>query len=165
MLLSGGAGTNTHQQKNDAGDHRHVEKGGESEVAKNTSYKNHVIERGHDLAPRGEVGKIKANLAAIRLIKEIEAEGREATPEEKAVLEQFSGWGGIPAIFKIAHPYHNELRELLTADEYEAARASTTTAFYTPPEVISSIWDMVERLGFDGAASSNHRPASDIFSV
>lgn len=111
---------------------------------------NHVIERGHDLAPRGEVGKIKANLAAIRLIKEIEAEGREATPEEKAVLEQFSGWGGIPAIFKIAHPYHNELRELLTADEYEAARASTTTAFYTPPEVISSIWDMVERLGFDG---------------
>lgn len=150
VLLSGGAGTNTHQRKNDAGDHRHVEKGGESEVAKNTSYKNHVIERGHDLAPRGEVGKIKANLAAIRLIKEIEAEGREATPEEKAVLEQFSGWGGIPAIFKIAHPYHNELRELLTADEYEAARASTTTAFYTPPEVISSIWDMVERLGFDG---------------
>ena len=50
VLLSGGAGTNTHQRKNDAGDHRHVEKGGESEVAKNTSYKNHVIERGHDLS-------------------------------------------------------------------------------------------------------------------
>lgn len=148
VLLPGGAGANTDQRENDAGDYRNVEKSGKNERAKKD--KNHVIERGHDLAPRGEVGKIKANFAAIRLIKEIEAEGREATSEEKAVLEQFSGWGGLSAIFKIAHPYHNELRELLTADEYEAARASTTTAFYTPPEVISSIWDMVERLGFDG---------------
>lgn len=148
VLLPGGAGANTDQRENDAGDYRNVEKSGKNERAKKD--KNHVIERGHDLAPRGEVGKIKANLAAIRLIKEIEAEGREATSEEKAVLKQFFGWGGLSAIFKIAHPYHNELRELLTADEYEAARASTTTAFYTPPEVISSIWDMVERLGFDG---------------
>lgn len=148
VLLPGGAGANTDQRENDAGDYRNVEKSGKNERAKKGE--NHVIERGHDLAPRGEIGKIKANLAAIRLIKEIEAEGREATSEEKAVLEQFSGWGGISAIFKIAHPYHNELRELLTADEYEAARASTPTAFYTPPEVISSIWDMVERLGFDG---------------
>ena len=148
VLLPGGAGANTDQRENDAGDYRNVEKSGKNERAKKD--KNHVIERGHDLAPRGEVGKIKANLAAIRLIKEIEAEGREATSEEKAVLKQFFGWGGLSAIFKIAHPYHNELRELMTADEYEAARASTTTAFYTPPEVISSIWDMVERLGFDG---------------
>ncbi len=114
--------------------------------------RNHVIERGRDIAPHGEVSKIKANLSAIRLVKQLEAEEREATADEKAVLEQFTGWGGLSSVFKESNSYFNELQELLTPEEYEAARASTTTSFYTPPEIVSSVWDMIERLGFAGGS-------------
>lgn len=96
VLLSGGAGTNTHQRKNDAEIIVNVEKGGESEVVKNDRKTNRTETR--SLSGEAEVGKI-SQLRRNPVIKEIEAEGREATPEEKAVLEQFSGWGGIPAIF------------------------------------------------------------------
>lgn len=76
--------------------------------------RNHVIERGRDIAPHGEVSKIKANLSAIRLVKQLEAEEREATADEKAVLEQFTGWGGLSSVFKGGNSYFNELQELLT---------------------------------------------------
>ena len=141
-LLSGGTRANHDQRGTDGRDRRRSGK----------NSRNHVIERGRDIAPHGEVSKIKANLSAIRLVKQLEAEEREATADEKAVLEQFTGWGGLSSVFKGGNSYFNELQELLTPEEYEAARASTTTSFYTPPEIVSSVWDMIERLGFAGGS-------------
>ena len=141
-LLSGGTRANHDQRGTDGRDRRRSGK----------NSRNHVIERGRDIAPHGEVSKIKANLSAIRLVKQLEAEEREATAAEKAVLEQFTGWGGLSSVFKESNSYFNELQELLTPEEYEAARASTTTSFYTPPEIVSSVWDMIERLGFTGGS-------------
>jgi RNA polymerase sigma factor (sigma-70 family) len=61
--------------------------------------RNHVIERGAELAPRGAISKIKANIRAIEIVKAMAAEGRQATAEEKAELVQFSGWGAVPQVF------------------------------------------------------------------
>lgn len=142
VLPAGGTGADHDQRGTDGRDRRRSGK----------NSRNHVIERGRDIAPHGEVSKIKANLSAIRLVKQLEAEEREATADEKAVLEQFTGWGGLSSVFKGGNSYFNELQELLTPEEYEAARASTTTSFYTPPEIVSSVWDMIERLGFAGGS-------------
>ena len=141
-LLSGGTRANHDQRGTDGRDRRRSGK----------NSRNHVIERGRDIVPHGEVSKIKANLSAIRLVKQLGAEEREATTAEKTVLEQFTGWGGLSSVFKEGNAYFNELQELLTPEEYEAARASTTTSFYTPPEIVSSVWDMIERLGFAGGS-------------
>lgn len=141
-LLPGGTRADHDQRGTDGRNNRRTGK----------NSRNHAIERGRDIAPHGEVSKIKANLSAIRLVKQLGAEEREATTAEKTVLEQFTGWGGLSSVFKEGNAYFNELQELLTPEEYEAARASTTTSFYTPPEIVSSVWDMIERLGFAGGS-------------
>ena len=141
-LLPGGTRADHDQRGTDVRNNRRTGK----------NSRNHAIERGRDIAPHGVVSKIKANLSAIRLVKQLGAEEREATTAEKTVLEQFTGWGGLSSVFKEDNSYFNELQELLTPEEYEAARASTTTSFYTPPEIVSSVWDMIERLGFAGGS-------------
>ena len=88
------------------------------------------------------------NIAAIRLLKELEQEQRLATPEEQEILAQYVGWGGLADRFEETHRNYSELKTLLTQEEYEAARESTLTAFYTPPVVIHAMYQALEQLGF-----------------
>lgn len=88
------------------------------------------------------------NVAAIRLLKRLEAENRLATPEEQTVLSQYVGWGGLASCFEETSSHYLELKGLLTEDEYAAARESTLTAFYTPPAVIRGIYQALEQMGF-----------------
>ena len=84
--------------------------------------------------------KYAANAAAIRTLKQIEAEERLATPEEQEILSRYVGWGGLADCFEETSPHYEELKSLLDSEEYAAARASTLTAFYTPPVVIRGIY-------------------------
>ena len=88
------------------------------------------------------------NVAAIRLLKQLEAENRPATPEEQEVLAKYVGWGGLADCFDPRHNNYEGLRSLLTEEEYAAARESTLTAFYTPPVVIHSIYAALGQMGF-----------------
>ena len=88
------------------------------------------------------------NVAAIRLLKQLEAENRPATPEEQEVLAKYVGWGGLADCFDPKHSRYEELKGLLSETEYAAARESTLTAFYTPPVVIRSIYAVLEQMGF-----------------
>ena len=88
------------------------------------------------------------NIRAITTLKKVEAENRLATPEEQSVLAQYVGWGGLADCFDERNSHYAELKELLPDEEYEAARESTLTAFYTPPVVIRSMYQVLERLGF-----------------
>ena len=88
------------------------------------------------------------NVAAINLLKQLEAESRLATPEEQEVLSQYVGWGGLSHWFDDRHPRYQELKDLLTAEEYAAARESSLTAFYTPPVVIRAMYKALESMNF-----------------
>lgn len=112
------------------------------------------------LGDGGVKTKYKNNVEAIKLLKQLEAEGRQATPAEQEILANYVGWGGLSPVFNINYNGEaidsawtkeaKELKELLTDEEYKAARASTTTAFYTPVNVIKNIYGALERLGFKG---------------
>ena len=88
------------------------------------------------------------NVAAIRLLKQVEAENRLATAEEQEVLSRYVGWGGLADCFDPKHSRYEELKSLLSETEYAAARESTLTAFYTPPVVIRSIYAALGQMGF-----------------
>ena len=88
------------------------------------------------------------NVAAIRLLKRVEAENRAATPEEQEVLAKYVGWGGLADCFDPKNSRYEELKGLLSETEYAAARESTLTAFYTPPVVIRSIYAALGQMGF-----------------
>lgn len=95
--------------------------------------------------------KFKDNLTAIKTLKKIEAESREATPEEQAVLVKYVGWGGLKKYFDNKNQDSEdfkELKSLLSEKEYAEARASVTNAHYTSPEIIKAMWVAVGRLGF-----------------
>ena len=87
-----------------------------------------------------------------RTLKTIEAENRQATPEEQEILSRYVGWGGIPQAFDERNlawdAEYTELKSLLTDEEYEMARASTLNAHYTSPVVIRAMYDTVEQMGF-----------------
>lgn len=106
-----------------------------------------------DLGAGGQKTKYQNNVAAIRLLKELEAQGRAAAPEEQEILARYVGWGGLPQAFdetneKWAAEYA-ELKELLTTEEYASARGSTLNAHYTSPTVIQSIYEAVGRMGVE----------------
>ena len=110
-----------------------------------------------DLAnnPVEEVNKkerFHRNYAAIFVLKECQKENRFATPEEQIILSKYVGWGGIPEAFdERAGSWQSEytmLKNILTPEEYAAARESTLTAFYTPSEVITAIYKAMEQMGF-----------------
>ena len=88
------------------------------------------------------------NITAIRLLKTLEEENRLANPEEQSVLAEYVGWGGLADCFEEKSSHYGELKALLTEEEYDAARESTLTAFYTPPVVIRSIYEALGNLGF-----------------
>jgi N12 class adenine-specific DNA methylase len=98
--------------------------------------------------------KFKDNIAAIELLKKLEAEKRLAHPEEQAILVKYVGWGGMPQVFDWRNAEWAKERDILEKlvgeDEYDAARASTTNAHYTSPEVIRGMWSALERMGFKG---------------
>jgi N12 class adenine-specific DNA methylase len=122
-------------------------------------------------APRGSAGRIRANIAAIALVKRLDSEGRMASPDEKKVLALYSGWGADKELFNDAMAdmrertwktpqyeswekrfgkYYDQLKELLTEVEWEAAKASTLNAHYTSEEVARAMWDIARRAGFEG---------------
>ena len=105
-----------------------------------------------DLGKGGPKEKFWRNIKAIATLKQIEQENRYATPEEQHILSQYVGWGGVADAFDPDKPAwaaeYAELKELLTQEEYEAARASTLNAHYTSPTVIRAIYDAVEQMGF-----------------
>lgn len=100
----------------------------------------------------GKKERFRRNMAAIRVLKECEFDNRFATPEEQEILSGYVGWGGISEAFDENNDaWADEFRELYTAlspTEYEAARRSTLTAFYTPQPVISAIYKALDKLGF-----------------
>ena len=100
----------------------------------------------------GKKARFRRNVEAIRVLKECEFDNRFATPEEQQVLAQYVGWGGIPEAFDENNAAWTdelfELSGLLSPEEYQSARESTLTAFYTPPVVISAIYKTMEQMGF-----------------
>ena len=104
-----------------------------------------------DLGSGGPKAKFKANMEAIRLLKELEQEQRLATPEEQEVLSRYVGWGGIPQAFEERNSAwaeeYTQLKGVLTSEEYSAARASTLNAFYTSPTVIKAMYEALDNMG------------------
>ncbi len=111
---------------------------------------DYLIQEADNIGHGGPAAKLKDNLNAIKILKQIESENRHATPEEQQALVRYVGWGGLSATFKESNIAHDELKGLLTKEEYAAARASTTNAHYTSPAVIQSIWNAITRMGFNG---------------
>ncbi len=117
------------------------------------------------ITPEHQVGvgslreKAHANIAAIKLLKTLEAESRDATTEEKAILVRYAGWGALAGVFETGYRRNSgwneiasELEPLLSDKEYTAARASTPNAHFTSPLVIEAIWDGLERFGVGNGA-------------
>ena len=105
------------------------------------------------LGEGGPKAKFQANVKAIRLLKELEAAGQQASPEQQEVLSRYVGWGGLSDAFDPEKPAwaleYAQLKELLTPEEYAAARSSTLNAHYTSPTVIQAIYEAVGRMGFE----------------
>lgn len=128
---------------------------------------NHVIKPGAEVAPKGAITKLRANIDALMLLRELEASNRNATPEEKDRLASYTGWGSLSQVFDEAKArrmeqgwnrdekweekwgkYYTQLKQLLTDEEWRAAARSTQYAHFTSVAVIKPMWDAVQRLGF-----------------
>jgi len=126
--------------------------------------RNFVITPETVIVPSGETAKIRANIAAIKLLKHIESENRLASVQEKQTLAQFVGWGGIATVFDTAkanlpgatpwktkyQKYFDELKSILTPQEWAATVSSTINAHYTPRTTIDQMWNIARQLGFSG---------------
>ena len=116
---------------------------------------NNYIPPQDPASPRTPREKFSANITAIRTLKSIEKRmadgGPHANGEEQEILGQYSGWGGLSDAFEPNkdswHSEYTELKSLLTEEEYAAARSSTLTAFYTPPEVIDAMYTALRKMG------------------
>lgn len=96
--------------------------------------------------------RIQKNIAAIKMLKQIETEGRVATNDEKAIINDYIGWGGLPDIFdnrkKVWREEKAELKNILTPEEYAAAEGSILNAHYTDPRIIAAMYEAVKLFGF-----------------
>ena len=114
--------------------------------------KNYVITATDELGKGGLESKYHDNIEAIKTVKLLEKENRMATPEEQQKLVKYVGWGGMPQVFDYYNQKwrtkYQELKGLLTEDEFVAARASAPNAHYTSEKVIRAVYEAVERLGF-----------------
>lgn len=114
---------------------------------------NFVIGEKLDL-PAGEKARYKANVAAIKIVKNLIVENRYATAEEQEALSKYVGWGGLSSVFDAKKEgwakEYNELQALLTPEEYKSARASTLNAHYTSIDVIRAMYEGLKHLGFQG---------------
>lgn len=97
--------------------------------------------------------KFRRNVEAIRTLEKIESENRIATPEEQEILSQYVGWGGLAGAFDESKSAwaneYQELKGLLSEQEYASARESTLNAHYTSPAIIRSIYDALDKMGFE----------------
>jgi N12 class adenine-specific DNA methylase len=124
----------------------------EPEAAARPPPRDFRINEAHRIGQSGLKEKARDNIAAIRTLRLVEDEGREARELEKPVLARYSGWGALSNVF---HPYPRsdweetarEIRQLLTPEEYDAARGSTLNAHFTSPMVIQALWQAMERFG------------------
>ena len=135
----------------DSGEIHSSPTGGEPEL----NARNYRIRAEDRLGDGSLKQKFRDNIAAIELVRRLDAEGRGASEDGKRVLVKYVGWGGIPQVFASPLPQEwrtegEELKALLAPDEYEAARASTLNAHYTSATIISGIYDALDRMGFDG---------------
>lgn len=116
------------------------------------SERNNFDLRSNPVEQVGKKERFRRNAEAIKVLKECKFENRFATPEEQLVLSKYVGWGGLPEAFDENNSaWANEFAELytiLSPEEYAAARESTLTAFYTPPDVINAIYKAMEQMGF-----------------
>ena len=105
------------------------------------------------LGEGGAKAKFRMNMDAINLLKELEFDGRQATPEEQVILSKYVGWGGLADAFdETKDNWKNEFAELyatLSPEEYAAARSSTLNAHFTSPTVIKAIYEAVGNMGFE----------------
>ena len=106
-----------------------------------------------NLGAGGQKTKFRANMDAINLLKQLEFENRQATPEEQHILSQYVGWGGLADAFDESKAgwkvEYDELKSVMTPEEYAAARASTLNAHYTSPTVIKAIYEAIGSMGFE----------------
>ena len=104
--------------------------------------------------PGGPKARFQDNINALRLLQHLEATGMQATPEQQQLLARYVGWGGLAYAFDARNDSwskeYQELKELLPEAEYEAARASTLTSYYTSPEIIRAMYSTLERFGLQG---------------
>ncbi|WP_158716906.1 helicase-related protein [Streptomyces rimosus] len=112
-------------------------------------------EDGRSLVPSGVRARVKANIAAIEVLRRLEDENRPATAAEQETLARWSGWGATPQVFvdepkEEFVPLQARLRELLSDAEWDAAKENTLNAHYTDPAITREVWKAVEELGFDG---------------
>ena len=104
--------------------------------------------------PGGPKARFQDNISALRLLQHLETTGMQATPEQQQLLARYVGWGGLADAFDARkgnwHKEYQELKELLPEAEYEAARASTLTSYYTSPEIVRAMYSTLERFGLQG---------------
>jgi predicted O-methyltransferase YrrM len=155
----------------------------EAETLTQPTGHDYTITDADDLGQGGPKAKIQGNVAAIRLLKQLEEEEREATPEEQAILVKYVGWGGLPQLFDWKHDHANEdgtygygmrreklplyeewkaVRELLTEEEFRSASRSTINAHYTSPTVVRGVWDALQKMGYDRTDGKILEPAAGI---
>lgn len=105
--------------------------------------------------------KLATNIAIIELLQTLKQENRQPTNDEKALMAKYTGFGGLSNAFPDSQGNYKKgfdtlgarLRNLMSRDEYENARASSTSAFFTPPNVINAMWDIAQRLGHNGGVA------------
>ncbi len=107
-----------------------------------------------NLAPSDPAERLEANMNALRLLRKLQTEDRQATPAEQRALARWSGWGALPHVFDEKRPEfeatRKELRALMSDTEYRAARKNTLNAHYTDPKIVDAVWKAVRDLGFSG---------------
>lgn len=125
-------------------------------TAADTVASNFTITDELNFAGQGAKTKYTNNVAAIRLLKQLEADGRQATAAEQATLAKYIGWGGMPQAFDQKNEKWSkefaELKKLLTPEEYSTAVSSTRNAHYTAKPVVEAIWAGLDRIGFKNGA-------------
>ena len=129
-----------------------IENGSDESVEVEIQKNNFVIDENTELGKGSIRDRYAKNIKAITLLKDLESQNKLATPEEQKILAGYSGWGGMSKIFDdTANEWkqeYEELKNLLTDDEYEQARATVLNAFYTDPDIIKAIYDGLNIMGF-----------------
>ena len=115
------------------------------------------ISEADEIGAGGQKTKFRQNVAAIRLLKELEESGQLATPEQQSILAKYVGWGGMPQAFDADNQgwqrEYAELKEVLSEEEYRFARGSTLNAHYTSTQVIGAIYTGLRQLGYRGGGN------------
>lgn len=123
------------------------------DTERSEQFLNYVIDI-HNQETGGEKTRYQWNVQAVKTLKQLESEGRNATPEEQEILARYAGWGGTSQAFDEKNESwrkeYAELKQLLTPEEYREARATVNTAFYTPPAVAAAIGEALVQFGFQG---------------